>query len=228
MIVFNLFCSDVKYKSIILKNNLVFDPSLNHEELIKSGNYVKLYLDKNDIPLKGVLFSNNIDFSQIFFDEKGNLSSINSLDKSDVHTISYSYKNEKLFKVSFVEKNKIACEMIFYYKNFTLNKIEQIKYDVNDSETSIKDKIVISFRIKKNLLIKKYQQYANNNIIEEHTYFKPRSDKYKLIYFDNDSIEKILPEVYRYKTSIGKKLYLNKKLSNRSLFELFNLVFERH
>jgi len=204
----------------IIHNDLTEDINIfNSDQLLKNGNYVKLFTGKKNRPLRGEKYRENIQIGKISFGSHGKISNYETLEKSFGYKMKQNYiynvKN-RVVKCSVYIESKLFVENEYYYNKNSLKKVEQTFYNCDLKKGRKIRQIIIYYEYKDNLIIKKYINKKNNKYpVTEYLYLGEEKDK--KIYYDPTDLKNLLPNVLCERQIIRKEIFIGNKKTNKSI-----------
>ena len=197
-----------EYKRI-LPLHLKLTENTDEEALRKSGEYVELFFDENDKPVKGYGYKNHKNRIYLNFDNRGRLASV-IFEKSpefDNTTIKYIYAGVQLEEIRSFFDGTLGCKQKFYYNSDnTILKIENIANDLIDGEIVSTNRYFTEFEFHNDYILENHNDKFNTR---RKTYFAKNENK--VIYYDPIFATLYKPyqdrnmQVYRYEQFQGDK-----------------------
>jgi hypothetical protein len=208
---FRLICEE-KIFSYSLKRT----DNFNEKELLKNGNYIKVFY-KNNKPVNGVVIQNNKKNGNLFFSKEGYLESlvIEKTPDNKKAVTKYFYDNNKLVKIEVYINSKIIMEMKLNYdnKNF-ITSIDALTYYNKEEQKNI-----VEYSYEKDIIIKK----DSLSIYKfEKTYFK--DSKNKIEYLDPIFYFLYRPFIENNKIIYKIESYNNYNIVDKKLFDEYGNV----
>lgn len=170
-----------EYKRI-LPLHLKLTENTDEEALQESGEYIELFFDENDKPVKGYGYKDHKKWCYLNFDNRGRLASMN-FEKdllNDITTVKYIYAGDLLEEVRSFSDGTLAFEIRFYYhSDNTISKIENIANDLIDGEIVSTNRYFTEFEYNDDYILENHNDKFNTR---RKTYFA--NNKNKVTYYD--------------------------------------------
>jgi hypothetical protein len=171
-----------EYKRI-LPWHLKLTKNINEEVYRKSGNYMEIFFDENNNPVKGYGYKNHKKWCYLNFDNRGRLTSMDMKKNTpflDNVKTKYLYTDNLLQKVRFFSNGTLIVEFIFYYRpNNAVLKIENIINNLIDGEIESTNKYFSEYEFYNDYMLENHHDKFNTR---RKTYFA--KNKNKVIYYD--------------------------------------------
>jgi len=205
-------CNTTKYDIRYLSAGFIYNPALSSKQVMKTQSFTKLFLIKS-IPVKAETYKNGKIIGEMKFNASGKISYFELNKQNGDSKFYYSYLNNKLSSVEIYIGGIYFSVHNYYYKKGKLNRLKVSNYNQNVAFT-------VTLIYRKDFYFNEYRNNKNKNVITEKVYLKQLRNPAKIINYDTSVINNLIPHIFKKYSVKRKEVFLNGKLSKKTIPQL--------